>query len=885
MESKQVPREDKKDELMEIETNVAAQWQKHKAYEAEPLPIQKKYFITFPYAYMNGKLHLGHMFSFSKADFTARYKRLRGFNVLFPYAFHCTGMPIKAAADKLKAELSGAKATGQKEILLSMGISPQEIELFEDPTYWLRYFPQRAIETLTRFGAPVDWRRCFITTDENFFYDSFIQWQFLKLKHQRRIGFGKRHTIFCPKDNQPCMDHDRQTGEGVLPEEFSLVKLPVTVEQQTYTLLAVLKSAKPSKCVLNSETKYIQGQLDGESVVLSAESILNLVAQNHTFEQTGEVLGAKLVGAQVTYRQQSMTIEGTKATSLPATQIILSAAATSKEEDKDMGKEEDQKETESERVIVYFEPGARVVSRSGAVCVVALVDQWYIEYGEPEWQAQVQECIEAMDLTDETREALNSGLAWLSKWACSRGYGLGTRLPWDPQYVIDSLSDSTIYMAFYTVYHLLAQDLYGESPSIDTSIIGYEFWEGIFGKEEAFLHLIEKHPKESKYLQKIREQFLYFYPVDLRPSAKDLINNHLLFFIYNHVSLFDKRFWPKKIFTNGHVLLDNDKMSKSTGNFLTGDDAIAKFGADPVRLTLAAAGDTNQDSNFSQLACNAAILRIHKVLKQTLSLLPSLTASLPTMLNLTLPLGPFLAKLEAFLTESLPTTFSEDTYFFNQVNTLKNTTITNYNALFFREATIHGFYALDTLIENYSRSATPNSNLLLYAHLLFCVLNHPIIPHTTEHIMQGFFNTQEIVFSNSATPILTPSTLNTEVVAMGAWIDKVLVHLRKSIQRHKKKGSITAATLRLLPDLLPWHRLALSLSQEEAKATDWSAHGINLPTVLQYLSTKPTILPNRVAALNQALAKFSTEPGMPQASAEASSEGGLDLPTISFSMK
>ena len=61
--------------------------------------------ITFPYPYMNGKLHFGHAFSLSKAEFTARYKTLKGFNTLFPQGYHCTGMPISAAAKKLKEEL------------------------------------------------------------------------------------------------------------------------------------------------------------------------------------------------------------------------------------------------------------------------------------------------------------------------------------------------------------------------------------------------------------------------------------------------------------------------------------------------------------------------------------------------------------------------------------------------------------------------------------------------------------------------------------------------------------------------------------------------------------------------------------------------------------
>lgn len=65
---------------------------------------------------------------------------------------------------------------------------------------------------------------------------------------------------------------------------------------------------------------------------------------------------------------------------------------------------------------------------------------------------------------EEGRRAFEHTLGWLRQWACSRSFGLGTRLPWDPQYLIESLSDSTIYMAFYTVAHLLQNgDMYGET--------------------------------------------------------------------------------------------------------------------------------------------------------------------------------------------------------------------------------------------------------------------------------------------------------------------------------------------------------------------------------------------------------------------------------------
>jgi leucyl-tRNA synthetase len=55
----------------------------------------------------------------------------------------------------------------------------------------------------------------------------------------------------------------------------------------------------------------------------------------------------------------------------------------------------------------------------------------------------------------ETRRNFEATLDVLRAWACSRLFGLGSRLPWDRQWLIESLSDSTIYMAYYTVAHLL----------------------------------------------------------------------------------------------------------------------------------------------------------------------------------------------------------------------------------------------------------------------------------------------------------------------------------------------------------------------------------------------------------------------------------------------
>ena len=93
--------------LQKIEHEVQEKWKREKLHEvdAPQKSSEEKFMCTFPYPYMNGRLHLGHTFSLSKAEFAVRYHRLKGRKALFPFGFHVTGMPIKACADKLKREM------------------------------------------------------------------------------------------------------------------------------------------------------------------------------------------------------------------------------------------------------------------------------------------------------------------------------------------------------------------------------------------------------------------------------------------------------------------------------------------------------------------------------------------------------------------------------------------------------------------------------------------------------------------------------------------------------------------------------------------------------------------------------------------------------------
>ncbi|MAS90024.1 MAG: hypothetical protein CMO14_03235 [Thaumarchaeota archaeon] len=100
-------------------------------------------------------------------------------------------------------------------------------------------------------------------------------------------------------------------------------------------------------------------------------------------------------------------------------------------------------------------------------------------------------------------------------------------------------------------------------------------------------------------LEEIRNEFLYFYPVDSRHSGRDLVPNHLTFFVLNHVAIFPKEHWPKEIVVNGSVLMDGKKMSKSMGNIIPLRNAVRKYGADPIRLSILISAELLQDADFN----------------------------------------------------------------------------------------------------------------------------------------------------------------------------------------------------------------------------------------------------------------------------------------------
>jgi len=120
-------------------------------------------------------------------------------------------------------------------------------------------------------------------------------------------------------------------------------------------------------------------------------------------------------------------------------------------------------------------------------------------------------------------------------------------------------------------------------------------------------------PEFLSLSKQIRAEIKYYYPLDSRHSGRDLVPNHLSFFIFNHSIIFPRSLWPKQIVVNGSVLMDGKKMSKSMGNIIPLRSTIKQYNADSIRVAMLVLGELLQDVDFSFSTLKGIHLRLNEI--------------------------------------------------------------------------------------------------------------------------------------------------------------------------------------------------------------------------------------------------------------------------------
>ena len=691
-------------EIHDREKYWMSEWEKSKIFQPVRDPKKKKFFLTFPFPYMNGSLHLGHGYTATRLDVIARYKRMKGFNVLFPWAWHWTGEAVMGICHRIE---DGDKGAIERLIKLD-GVPEELIDKFKDPIYLVKFFTERGREDVKRIGYSIDWTREFHTSSLHPLYNKFVEWQIRKLYNKGLIVQGPYPVVWCPRDKSPTGDHDRMVGEGVRPEEYTLIKFKL-VNDDLYLVAATFRPETiygTTNVWLNPDIDYVIASVNGEKWLISRQAaeklreqlrkvnIIEVVAGRHfigklvlvpIINRVVPILPAKFVDPEVAtgvvysvpahapydwlalkdlkervdqlpdelkdivrglYPISIISVEGYG--DYPAVEICEKMGITSQDDPRadeatheiyskefHTGKMKDEcfdvaglpvseaKEVVKELLIekglgdIMYDLPETVICRCGTKCIVKILsDQWSLKYSDENWKELAKKAIEKMNFyPPEIKNLFIQYVDWYRDWPCTRKTGLGTPFPLSKDWIVETLTDSTIYMAFYII------SKYYNSGLIDVKDIDDSFFDYVIlgvGDPEK----IAKGKLTVSLLKEIREDFKYWYPVDLRMSGKDLISNHLTFYIFHHTAIFPEEMWPRGIAANGFIRLEGQPMSKTKGIFISLRDAMDRYGADVVRVTLALAADGLEDPSWYAREAETNLLKLEgfkELINQVLS--------------------------------------------------------------------------------------------------------------------------------------------------------------------------------------------------------------------------------------------------------------------------
>jgi leucyl-tRNA synthetase len=609
---------------------------------------QKKFFLHFAYPGVSGFLHVGHMRGFTYCDVIARYKRMTGYDVLFPAGFHASGIPSVGFAKKVER-----KDPDTLRLLKQNGCSDECIKRLIDPVEVVNYFSRVYVdEYWKRFGFLIDYTRLMNTISSG--YKKFIQWQFHKL-HDKNLLIQKQHFApFCPNCGPVAVDKsETDVAQGGTAEILDFTVLKFTLRDGTVLPAATLRPETifgVTNMWVNPAVEYHLVQVNDGTWICSKECILKLISQYEKVKPLEKtVKGKELIGKTCRVpeiNREVPILAGIFADPTIATGIVMSVPAhapydwialvESKQpieaikiiDVKGFGNNPAKEacdqlgitsQTQTDKLneatdLVYKKEfhtgilnekcgqyaGIRIseikdtvkndlIQRNLAssmkefsepvicrckerVMIKQIPDQWFIKYSDTRLTNESKDYAASMNIyPQEYKDELPKILDWFGDRAAIRkGSWLGTEFPYKKDWIIEPISDSTLYPAYYVLSPYVNQKKLRINEMTD------EFFEYVF---------LGIGSSKNPIWDTIKSDFEYWYPVDINLGGKEHKTVHFPVYIMNHVAIMPEEKRPRGIFVHWWVTQKGkEKISKSKGGAEPIVEAAITYGVDAMRL-------------------------------------------------------------------------------------------------------------------------------------------------------------------------------------------------------------------------------------------------------------------------------------------------------------
>ncbi len=605
------------EEILKIEKKWQKIWEDNKLFQAQNDTAKPKYYVLEMYPYPSGKLHMGHVRNYTIGDVLARFRRMQGFNVLYPMGFDSFGLPAENAAIKNKT----------------------------NPKEWTEARMNDMVAQMKQIGLSYDWSRFLYSHSEDYY--KWNQWIFLQMYKQGLVYKKKSVVNWDPIDNTVLANEQVIDGKGwrsgAVVEKREIEQWFIKITDYAEELLSDLDKLDDWPERVKSMQRNWIGKSEGCMITFDVvDGTGKKIDEIKTFTTRPDtVFGIKYV---VLAAEHPKCIEWSKSTEYesPVKDFIADVAKETLIERMAEGKEKNGtalgvfavNPANGKKVPLWVANYALMDYGTGAVMAVPAHDQRDFEFAK-KYQLPVSVVINPKDQdalnADTMSEAfVEVGIMTNSKefdgvssddaklkmaqWMEEKGFGSRTttyRLKdwlisrqryWGtpiPIYYDDDGNPQLIPEEELPVK--LPKDVeFGKGNPLETSQTFINYTDPKSGKTyrretdtmDTFFDSSWYYIRYTDLNDKcIFDKSLanYWMPVDQYIGGIEHAILHLLysrFFLkfFRDIGLVDESEPFKRLLTQGMVLLSGEVMSKSKGNIVDPDEILKKFGTDSLRM-------------------------------------------------------------------------------------------------------------------------------------------------------------------------------------------------------------------------------------------------------------------------------------------------------------
>lgn len=566
------------------EAALKARWADEKAFQWDPeAPAGSDYVIDTPPPTVSGALHIGHVYSYTQADITARYMRMSGRNVLYPIGWDDNGLPTERLVEKVRKVRGGTMAR-EEFVALCREVIPEYEQQFRD--------------LFSRLALSVDWSRQYQTiSDES---QTVSQMSFLDLYHKGLLERRLEPSLWDPADRTALAQAEVEEIE----REGKLNDIPFEVEGVSEP--AVIATTRPELlagcgALMIHPDHPRAGELVGKTAITPLYGVPVPILADEAADPekgTGIVMCCTFGDIQ--------DINWWRAHKLPLRIVIDRAGKMI--EDLPLGSDDwPSRDVDGAKAVLAQLAGLKaekakaavldilsergllqaqhtthqvvpVAERSGAPLEIIVTPQWFIK--TLDFKDQILE--KANEITwrpaymKQRLESWVEGLKW--DWLISRQRHFGVPIPvWyskrageEGQIIVPEKDELPVDPTSYIPRGYEAHEVEGERDVMDTwatSSVSPQL--NTRSINEDFALDYEVHARQ--------------FPMALRPQAHEIIRTWAFYTIVKALHHENKVPWTDIAISGWCLASNGEKMSKSKGNVIDPIKLLDQYGVDAVR--------------------------------------------------------------------------------------------------------------------------------------------------------------------------------------------------------------------------------------------------------------------------------------------------------------